>query len=424
MINQDSVQAVAEARLNRGCLKPLYDDYGFARIPGLVRTLLTDERGDGSHGRLLGPLHDRYDIVVLLLIDAFGWRFVEHYAGRDPFLERVFAEGMVTKLTSQFPSTTAAHVTTIHTGLPVGASGVFEWFYYEPLVDQLIAPLMYSYAGDKANDTLRASGVSPEQLYPTTTLYQALERHGVRSYLFQHRSYAYSPYSQVVSEGATTVPYATLAEALVNLARHVEAQRERAYYCLYFDAIDAVCHRYGPDSPQLAAEIELFLTAMERIFLRSLAGSRRRVLYLMTADHGQIGIDPATTVYLNRACPEIGRFFRANRAGKLLVPGGSPRDMFLYVHDDRLEEARELLQRQLEGVAEVHRIADLIAHGYFGTTHPSEQLLGRIGNLVVLPYEGESVWWYEQGRFEQNFYGSHGGLTRDEMETQLLAWRA
>jgi hypothetical protein len=31
------------------------------------------------------------------------------------------------------------------------------------------------------------------------------------------------------------------------------------------------------------------------------------------------------------------------------------------------------------------------------------------------------VWWYEAGRFEQGFYGSHGGLTREEMETLLLA---
>lgn len=44
-----------------------------------------------------------------------------------------------------------------------------------------------------------------------------------------------------------------------------------------------------------------------------------------------------------------------------------------------------------------------------------------VGDLVILSYKGESVWWYERGRYEQGYYGHHGGLTREEMETVLLA---
>jgi hypothetical protein len=39
----------------------------------------------------------------------------------------------------------------------------------------------------------------------------------------------------------------------------------------------------------------------------------------------------------------------------------------------------------------------------------------------VLPYAREGVWWYERGRFEQRAHGSHGGLSPQEMETELLA---
>ena len=35
----------------------------------------------------------------------------------------------------------------------------------------------------------------------------------------------------------------------------------------------------------------------------------------------------------------------------------------------------------------------------------------------------ESVWWYERDRFDQHYFGHHGGLTRPEMETVLLAQR-
>jgi len=40
---------------------------------------------------------------------------------------------------------------------------------------------------------------------------------------------------------------------------------------------------------------------------------------------------------------------------------------------------------------------------------------------VILSYRYESIWWYEKGKFEQKFYGHHGGLTPQEMEIPLLA---
>jgi hypothetical protein len=95
--------------------------------------------------------------------------------------------------------------------------------------------------------------------------------------------------------------------------------------------------------------------------------------------------------------------------------------MFLYVEEAHLEEVADLLRRALDGRAEVHPVRELIVQGFFGSEPPSPTFLSRVGNLVILPYANESVWWYEQGRFEQIFYGSHGGMTRDEMETLLLA---
>ena len=53
--------------------------------------------------------------VVLILLDGFGWRFFEKVADDYPALRRFAAASGVAKLTSQFPSTTAAHVTCLHT---------------------------------------------------------------------------------------------------------------------------------------------------------------------------------------------------------------------------------------------------------------------------------------------------------------------
>ena len=104
------------------------------------------------------------------------------------------------------------------------------------------------------------------------------------------------------------------------------------------------------------------------------------------------------------------------------MPAGSPRDLFLYVRDEMLDEAQDYLACRLAGRAVVYRTTDLIAAGFFGAAPVSETFLGRVGNLVVLPYRGEAVWWYEKDRFEQKYFGHHGGLTPQEMEIPLLGW--
>ncbi|NTW97971.1 MAG: phosphodiesterase, partial [Oscillochloris sp.] len=231
-----------------------------------------------------------------------------------------------------------------------------------------------------------------------------------------------SPYTRTVCADADVVPFRTMPEALTCLAQRLESRPGPAYYYVYFDMIDAACHAYGPDSVYVDAEIDIALTALDRLLHPALQASRGDVALLLIADHGQIAIETKTTIALNRLLPELAQATRTNSSGKPLVPAGSRRDMFLYIRDERLDEIYTNLTRALDGRAEVHRTADLIAAGFFGG-EPSPTFLSRVGNLVVLPYAGETVWWEfgERGKFESTHRGAHGGLTREEALTQLGA---
>jgi hypothetical protein len=162
---------------------------------------------------------------------------------------------------------------------------------------------------------------------------------------------------------------------------------------------------------------------MEQIFKNSNNRKRKKILCLLSADHGQVETDPQTKVYINRDphFSGIEKFLMTNREGKLLVPAGSARDFFLYVQDQMVDEAQVFLAERLAGQAEVRKINDLIAEGYFGPDI-SPKFRARAGELVILPYAGKSVWWYEKDRYEQRFLGHHGGLTPQEMEIPLLGW--
>lgn len=425
MLNQQSVEAIAGARFGPAFVRPLYESYCFARLPQMITSLLTGAQGPGLPVDVLGNLAQRYEQVVLLFVDAFGWRFWEQYRGDLPVLRHIADTGVVSKLTSQFPSTTAAHVTCIHTGLPVAQSGVYEWFYYEPQADAVIAPLLFSFAGDRERRTLQRAGIRPEAILPRGTFYSDLVAAGVTPYVLQPIEFTPSPYTSRVTEGlpvGNLFGYRSITEAFTNLATLIK-RGEHAYYYLYFSMIDTMGHYYGPESPQFAAEVDSFWTLFERRFLDQVLGKTPDTLLLITADHGQMATDPRTAIYLNRDldATRVRSFMRTTRKGAPIVPAGSPRDMFLHIRDEVLDQAEDYLAQALQGKAEIHRTSSLVDAGLFGPKPPSAEFWQRVGNLVILPYANEAVWWKEEGRFSQDLYGHHGGLTPEEVETLLLA---
>src|SRR3954464_14928783 len=226
-----------------GTVRPLADGYTFAALPATVERLLLGGSDGGLPPAALGDAParvERVERLVLVLLDAFGWRFLDRHADRHPLLRRFIDQGTVAKLTTQFPSAPPAHVTTLHTGRPVVEHGLYEWNLYEPTLDAIITPLMFSFAGDPRRDTLHDAAADPRALYPTDTLYRRLSEEGVRCVAFQPATFAPSTYDSVVLDGADMRPYATLDDAFAGLADAMRAPAQGPVYAyVYIDTVDA-----------------------------------------------------------------------------------------------------------------------------------------------------------------------------------------
>src|SRR3954454_667410 len=163
--------------------------------------------------------------VAVVLLDAFGWRFVERHA-EHPLLRRVARDGLLAPMASQFPSTTTAHVTTMHTGLPVEAHGLYEWRVWEPAAGAVIVPLL---VGDDPGFDARAA-LLPEG----PSFYQRLAaRVGAASTVFSPARFSPSGFDRVAIRGARLVPYDDLSVIAP------PASEDKSYIYIYWDMIDA-----------------------------------------------------------------------------------------------------------------------------------------------------------------------------------------
>lgn len=422
MINDKSIAALKSAKWTSHFNRPLYENYAFSCIPATISKILAGEGEKTLPADAVGGSFEKFDAAILFLIDGFGWEFFEGFQSKHPFLKRFEKEGVASKISSQFPSTTAAHITSINTGKEVSETGIYEWFYYEPVVDRMISPLLFSYAGDHESGSLLNDGYHPADIFPFETIYQKLAKKGVKSIVMQQAGIAHSPYSKTLLAGAEIIPFVHFTEGLDRLAEMCQKPfAEPTYIFVYFGDIDSMGHRHGITSPQFSDAVDFCWSSIENRFWQKVNPCPNKLAVMCTADHGMCPVDPKTTILLNKICPELSNMIKKNRNGLPLVPAGSCRDFFMHLEENHLQEAQALLERHLQGVADVVRVEELLSQNFFGSKPVSQRLKDRIGNLVVLPYLNESVfWWFEKHRFEQHFYGAHGGLTPDEMESIFL----
>lgn len=344
----------------------------FAALPGAVAREL------GSRRR-----------VVVVLLDAFGWSFAERHA-RHPLLARLRASGTLAPLASQFPSTTTAHVTTMHTGLPVEAHGLYEWRVWEPSLGRVIVPLR--------------DGLAPMPQGPS--FYQRLAARGIPSMVFSPDRFSPSDYDRAAARGVPLSPYGGVAEGTRALAAAVAA-RERCYAYLYWDEIDAVGHLHGPSSPEFDDACLRALDAVYVAFFGPDAPALEDTTLVLTADHGQIDVAPERIDLLDVLWPELADVLTAE-------PAGSARDVFLHVREDAVERTVAALADALGDHATVHRSETL----FTATIGP--RLRERLAPVCVLPAPGRMAWLRSHADQPQlRFRGNHGGRTPEESISTL-----
>jgi Type I phosphodiesterase / nucleotide pyrophosphatase len=402
-------------RFGREFIVPSYHDYCLSNVPGTILSLFGVKTDRVLSTECMDSI-EREDIqtVVLLVVDGLGYDMWLQRSSDDAFFGRMTEKGLVFPLTSVFPSTTAAALTTVYTGLTPQEHGLPEWNVYMKELDAIIATLPFTAMGEGGRDGLLRT-TDPQILFSGTPIFHTLREAGIISRALLKEGIARSAYTRTALRGAEVVPYSSLSDMAVKLRKSIEEVKEKMLVYAYWDGIDAVGHMYGPASEKCAAELTAFSHVLKEELLGKLSReSASRTLFIVTADHGQIGVSPDETIYLN-TFGRVVSSFKTGSAGKPILPTWSPRDVALYIDDEKLDHVLDYLSKSLSDRAVVMKTQDAIKKGLFGLGSPSKRFLDRAGNLLILPRGNGTIWYeHKEGR-KFDLLGMHGGLTEKEL---------
>ncbi len=398
---------------------PHYDGYSIANLPVTIAALLGVELAGAAPPlptHLWADLAADVRCVVLVLLDAVGYlQLRRHLDSEDSAFRRLAQAGRLVPLTSVFPSTTVAALTTIWTGRTPLGHGFLGTRLLLSEQGTLANMLGLCPAAHKQPEELLNWGWEPEKFVTVPSLAQQLTAGGVQTVAHTHLHFIGGGLTHIFLRGMTSVRgYVGFSDMWINL-RHTLLQRQGQPLLVstYWGNTDNVAHVYGPESEPFRAAMRHLARSLEEDFLAHLpAAAREGTLLIITADHGQTTTPPERIMRLSD--------HPALQQTLLLPPAGEPRAAYLYVRPGQTEPLRAYVAEHLAGRFLLIEMEQALEAGLFGADEPTPELRSRLGDFLLLAQDNSRLLVKEE---PVPFHGHHGSLTPEEMLVPLLMVR-
>jgi len=333
-------------------------------------------------GRLSFPPASHY---VLVLVDGLGWSNLFDEASEAPVM-RAMASQM---LSVALPSTTAASLTSLTTGVAPSAHGVVGFsFRTRP------GFVMNTMAWDDAQS-------APEDVQPVPTLFQRL---ALPSAAIVPAIFTGSGMTRAYLRGAELVTVANESDWAARTAQVADVVPAHALTLVYERSLDHIAHLKGWGSRHWRrglAAIDAFIGAIQQVLPPG-------TCLLVTGDHGMVDVPKTHRVFIEQE-PAL--------ANGVDLIGGEARLRHLYTGDPAGVAAR--YQAWLGGRGQALLRGDALT--LFGETAPSAVVRERIGDVVVA-MNGDWALLTLTRPGEAGLMGMHGSWTPLERTVPLLVY--
>lgn len=352
----------------------------------------------GEENRLGLPAVKR---AVVLLVDGVGMAALKARRGHARTLAGAVTKASV--ITAGCPTTTAANLATLTTGVAPGQHGLVGYTVLDPPNDRVVNQL------SGWDDRL-----VPEDWQPMPTVFEQAAERGFPSVVVAQERYRTSGFTRAVLRGASYVSGKSIAERFSAARAALDAIDAGIVY-LYVSELDQTAHAVGWESQQWTQWLET-LDAELGSFAATLGAGEGLIV---TADHGVLDVTARSHVLFgdDAALVDGIRFV-----------AGEPRCLQLHFEPDASAELRARVVerwRSAEGErAHVLTRGEVMNERWFGRAVRPE-VESRIGDLLIAARK--AVAYYDLRSESQSgrlMIGQHGSDSAEETIVPLLRFGA
>lgn len=343
----------------------------------------------------------KVDRAVVLLVDGLGVSSLKERLGHA----HTFSEALTTTsvATAGCPTTTAANLATLTTGVHPGEHGLVGYTVLDSAHHRIVNQL--SGWDDK---------LDPSTWQRSRTVFEHAADHDIPSVVVAQERYRDSGFTQAILRGARYTAGKSIADRFA-AARSAMDKLDQGIVYIYVPELDQTAHSHGWESRLWTEWLETLDAELEQ-FSKSLNVKEG---LLVTADHGVLDVPQHSHVLFgdDPAMVDGIRFV-----------AGEPRCLQLHFEPDAGTALREAVVERWRvaegGRSQVMTRAEVVSGGWFGpSVHPDVE--PRIGDIIVAARK--AVAYYDtrsESQAGRLMIGQHGSFSAEEKAVPLVRFGA
>ena len=366
-------------------------------ILNLITSILKNYNVETKHKSLESMdniLNNKYKNVVFIILDGMG----EH------ILEKVSPAGYFRKkeidcITSVYPSTTTAALTTYYSGKPPYETGWIAWSQYFKEYGRDID--MLSHRESYTSRDLKNARIN---VFDTIVKYKSVFEQ-IEEALPNIKAYEITP-SYSDKRAKRSIRADSIDEIIMNIETLCKNPDEK-FILAYCDNPDGLLHKFGTDSE----EVKEFIENTERKIEDMCKNLTEDTVVIISADHGHKDINKAYSIL---DYPEIQECL-------ISLPSLESRVVTFWVKEDMKEEFVKNFNKNFENDFWLMTKEEFLEKNMlgFGKKHP--KIDDFIGNYIALSISDSIIklenYLTEGKKLKKS---THCGLTKEEMEVPVI----
>jgi len=343
-------------------------------------------------GPLEGLLNDVKKIVIFL-IDGMGYeKFIE--------MNKELNFENVVKVSSVFPTTTAAALTSWFTAKTPKEHGLLGYILYLREIGSIANMIEFSYPGVEGGIF---SSMMKKRIHKLENVFDLLKNEGLYGGVLTHSTIANSGLSYFIHRNGHIMSYYYMGDLLATLKRRLSEDWQGILY-IYWGYLDGLGHKKGPDSDAYEIELRRLLTELKRFLTESL---NNETLFVITSDHGMVQVPSSNNNFL-KPTDTFNRLLSS-------PPGGEMRMMYFYLsRRNNVELLKHYFDSNYPDSADFLTPREALDLELFGPGRMHPELYNRVGDVIMVARENNAFTYMYSGG-EERLLGMHGGLTKEEL---------